>query len=294
MKAMSSLQDLRCMSFNIKNAYDMEGVNGWERRKDMVAGMIRIHRAAIIGIQEAFHTQIQDMEARLPEYKWVGVGRDDGKQEGEYACIFYLADRLELLETGSFWLSEQPDVPGSRGWDAACNRVATWAKFRDKLSEQTFFHLNTHFDHIGMVAIEESAKLILRRVHEAAADLPIVITGDFNCTSDSSPYRVLTGQQIYDDVPDLKLRDAENAAQYHHIGPKFTFHGFDMQTLAAQMFPQIVEKSSPEGLEFDSPIDFIFVSDNVQVKSYAILADHVLGLCPSDHFPIIADISLEA
>lgn len=285
-----ALQDIRCMSFNIKNGYDAMEANGWESRKDMVPGMIRMHRADLIGVQEAFYSQIEDMQARLPEYKWVGAGRDDGHKEGEFACIWYLEERLEVLASGSFWLSEEPDTPGSRGWDAACNRVATWARFKDKLTDQSFFHLNTHFDHVGMVAIEESAKLILKRVHEAASDLPIIITGDFNCTSDSSPYRVLTGQQGGEGLPELRLHDAEAKASYHHFGPAFTFQGFDTKSLAAEMFPQYAEKS-PQGLEFQSPIDFIFVNDKVAVKTYAILADHRQGTCPSDHFPIIADLA---
>jgi len=144
--------ELRCMSFNIKNAYDLEGEHAWHHRKDMVAGLVRFHRPDIVGMQEVLYSQLLDLEQALPEYAWAGVGREDGERGGEFACIFYRKKRFKPLNSGSFWLSEQPEVPGSMGWDAACSRIVTWVQFKDKLNSKTFYHFNTHFDHVGAVA----------------------------------------------------------------------------------------------------------------------------------------------
>ncbi|MCJ8013850.1 endonuclease/exonuclease/phosphatase family protein [Paenibacillus sp. KQZ6P-2] len=281
--------ELRCMSYNIKNAYDMEGENGWLSRKELVAGVIRFHRPDLVGLQEVLYNQLEDLQQLLPEYGWIGVGREDGKRDGEFSCIFYRKKRLRPLRQNTFWLSEQPEEPGSLGWDAACRRVVTWAEFEDTYSGQTFLHFNTHFDHVGQVAVEQSAHLILKRIGDLAAGIPAVLTGDFNVTSDSVSYRVLTQKN---ESGSALLRDAGMVADYNHFGPAFTFQDFDSREVAARMFPDLLAPQDKHGIEFESPIDFIFVTDQVHVLSYGSIVDHYLGKMPSDHFPVVADLRI--
>jgi hypothetical protein len=140
---------IRVMSFNIRLNTPADSANAWPHRKEMVASMMRFHRADLTGVQEALKDQMDDLTKLLPEFGWMGVGRDDGKEAGEYSAIFYLKDRFAVLEQNTFWLSESPEKPGSMGWDAACVRIVTWAKFKDKRMGKAFYHFNTHFDHIG-------------------------------------------------------------------------------------------------------------------------------------------------
>lgn len=281
--------ELRCMTYNIKNDYDPVGDNIWSSRKELVAGNIRFHRPDLIGMQEVLHNQLEDLAELLPEYGWVGVGRDDGKQAGEYSCIFYRKKRLRPLEQGTFWLSEQPEQPGSMGWDAACTRVCSWVKLADVLSGKVVTHYNTHFDHIGQVAVEQSAHLIKQQMEAHALEGTVILTGDFNMTSDSEAYRVLTQQE---QTSALTLRDASVAGDYKHFGPAFTFQDFDAREVAARSFPSVIPSHTPNGIEFETPIDFIFVNGDARVVNYGIVADHCDGKLPSDHYPVVADVIL--
>ncbi|WP_028544471.1 endonuclease/exonuclease/phosphatase family protein [Paenibacillus taiwanensis] len=281
--------ELRVMSFNIRNGQSGDcQENGWGLRAQMVAGMIRFHRPDLVGLQEVLVNQVEDLQKLLPAYTFVGVGRDDGVRQGEFVSILYLKERFDALESGSFWLSEQPDEAGSMGWDAACTRVTTWVKLRDRRSGTVFVHLNTHFDHVGALAVEKSAYLLRERAAHLAGSYPVLVTGDFNFTSSSSAYPVLCG---ITDKDGLRLKDAAEAADYKHFGPTFTFHGFETGEVAAQLFPDHCKNEQMQGLEFDAPIDFIFVDEQVQVRCYGIISDHHVGRFPSDHFPIVADIT---
>lgn len=278
--------ELRFMSYNIKNDYDKEGENTWNSRRDLVAGIVRFHRADLVGMQEVLHNQLTDLEERLPEYGWIGAGREDGKQDGEYACIFYLKQRLEPLEHGHFWLSEEPEKPGKLGWDAACTRMVTWCRFKDTYTGKEFIHLNTHFDHIGVEAVKQSAHLIKSRIRDLVEKGAAVLTGDFNVTSDSEAYRVLCGEE----EGGALLRDAAVSADYRHFGPAFTFQGFDSRETAARLFPAYLNSGEEHGLEFESAIDFIFVTGGVRVRNFGVITDHRQGKMPSDHFPVVADL----
>jgi len=150
-KEEASSESINAMSFNIRYNNPGDGENAWPYRKEMVAETIRFHKVDIAGLQEALHGQVKDLEALLPEYGWFGVGRDDGRQEGEYTPVFYLKSRFRILNQSTFWLSENPDKPG-KGWDAACPRIATWGKIEDTLTKTAFFFFNTHLDHVGKIA----------------------------------------------------------------------------------------------------------------------------------------------
>ena len=157
---------LNVMTFNIRLNHAGDSLNAWPYRKDMVASQILFHDAHLVGVQEALHMQMEDLQQRLPGYKFAGVGRKDGKQGGEYSAIFYDTSRLALIKTETFWLAEQTNIPGLKGWDAAIERVVTWAQFRDMKTNKTFYHFNTHFDHVGEEARIKSSEIIVNKIKE--------------------------------------------------------------------------------------------------------------------------------
>ena len=185
---------LRVMTFNIRYNEPRDGVNAWTNRKTKVADVIRFHKADLVGVQEAQYNQLQDLEKLLPDFAWCGVGRTDGKLEGEFSAILYRKSRFKLLQTETFWLSETPEKAGSKGWDANYPRIVTWAKFLDKKTKKTFFHFNTHFDNIGEKARTESAKFLLAQTEKISGKFPFVVTGDFNAKESTNVYQILTGK----------------------------------------------------------------------------------------------------
>ncbi len=256
------------MSYNIRYNNPDDGENAWPNRKNHVTDMMNsVYDADVIGVQEALKGQLDDLQARMPGYSWVGVGRDDGKNTGEFSPIFYKTERVELIVTNTFWLSETPHRPGSKSWDAAITRVATWAKFRDRMNDQEFYVINTHFDHVGEVARVESAKLITQFVDDLEENLPVIVTGDFNIPESSEAYSVLTESK--------RLSDARYESESGHSGPTASFS--DWETLR------------PE----ESRIDYIFVSDEVGVLSHRIAADRYDGRFPSDHLPVVSEVVLD-
>jgi endonuclease/exonuclease/phosphatase family metal-dependent hydrolase len=182
----------RAMTFNIRFDNPADGEDAWPHRRAKVASMVRFHRADVVGVQEALLRQVEDLQSALPDFAWLGVSRSPGRED-ERCAIFFRRERFDLLEQGTFWLSETPAEPGSRSWDAALPRIVTWAKLGDRQAGATFHLFNTHFDHLGETARRESARLVLRKVVEIAGrDSPFVVTGDLNATPESEPYRVLT------------------------------------------------------------------------------------------------------
>ncbi|NQT63772.1 MAG: endonuclease/exonuclease/phosphatase family protein [Candidatus Marinimicrobia bacterium] len=260
--------NLAVMTFNIRLNLASDGDNAWPNRKEMAVSMIRFYEPDVFGVQEAKEGQVNDLSERFPEYAWIGVGRDGGKQAGEYMAIFYLKSRLNLLQKETFWLNEHPESPGL-GWDAAYNRVVTWGHFRDLKTKKTFFHFNTHFDNRGEVARQESAKLLLSKIRTIAGSSALIVTGDFNTYPDSEPYRILTGSEL--------LTDAKTITQAPHHGPSRTFNGFDLESLKTM----------------ERPIDYIFVSKDISVLKHATLSDTFDGYFPSDHMPVTATITIK-
>lgn len=171
--------ELRVMTFNIRYANPDDGPDYWDNRREAVVRMVEDVKPGVMGIQEGLATQVAFLDSALTGYSYVGVGRDDGKQAGEYAAVFYDDSLYAPVADGHFWLSETPDS-AALGWDAVCIRIATWAKLKEKATGREFLVFNTHFDHIGVVARQESAKLLLSRVHEFGDSIPTVIMGDFN------------------------------------------------------------------------------------------------------------------
>jgi len=258
------------MTFNIRLDTPADGANAWPLRRDIAAGMIAFHRPHIAGLQEVLVSQLRDLETRLPGYGWVGAGRDDGKEAGEYNPIFFLKERFRLLASSTFWLSETPDKPGVKGWDAACARVVTWARLKDAWSGREIVAFNTHFDHLGERARRESAALVLAALPRIAGNAPVVLTGDFNCTREEAAYETLVaaGGQA------PRLRDARQASGEPPYGPPGSFNGFRAE--------------SPAGL----PIDHIFVSPSFAVLRVGILPAAWAGRFVSDHNPVLAETRL--
>lgn len=175
---------LTVVSYNIRLGEADDGTNSWKYRYPTSAMMIEDINPDIFGLQEAYSYQREYLEEYTKGYKSVGVGREDGKNEGEIMAIFYKKSRIKLLKWGTYWLSETPEEP-SFGWDAACKRTATWALMKDKKSGKKFFYINTHLDHVGRKAQEKGLQLIVDRIGEMNPyDYPMVMTGDFNVTPD--------------------------------------------------------------------------------------------------------------
>jgi len=257
------------MTFNIRLNIASDSLNAWPYRKNNVASQILFHEIHLLGVQEALHVQMMDLKDRLTKYKYVGGGRDDGKEKGEYSAIFYDTTRLQLLQTKMFWLSETPEVPGSKSWDAAITRMVTWAKFKDRKTKKIFFAFNTHFDHIGQVARRESAKIVLNKVKEIAGTVPVVFTGDFNARPPDEPIMI-----IMDKANPLHLTDSKEISQTPHYGPTGTFNAF-----------QSKERDN-------DPIDYIFLKGKWKVLTHASISQTWEGRFASDHFAVMTKVIL--
>ncbi len=262
-------EPLNVMTFNIRLNTPNDSLNAWPHRKDFAASQVLFYETHLLGVQEALHDQMMDLQERLPNFAYVGGARDDGKQKGEYSAIFYDKNRLQLLETKTFWLSEQPEVPGSKGWDAQITRIVTWAKFRDKKTKKTFYHFNTHFDHIGKIARRESAAMLIKKVQEIAGKSQVIVTGDFNSKPSDEPIQVIVNAEV-----PFKLIDTKGISAMPHYGPNSTFSAF---------------RAMESG---NDPIDYIFVKNGVKVLKHATLSEARQGRFSSDHFPVIARVVL--
>ncbi|WP_418502148.1 endonuclease/exonuclease/phosphatase family protein [Flagellimonas sp.] len=253
-------QTIDVISYNIRYDNPDDKPNNWDNRKEFLISQLNFHAPDVFGTQEGLVHQLKDIDNGLGNYTYFGVGRDHGDDRGEFTAIFYNKEKLNLLDQSTFWLSETPITP-SKGWDAALPRICTYGLFESKEDGNKFMVFNTHFDHVGVKAREESSKLILKKIKELNPDnLPVVVTGDFNLESDSPGVQVILTQ----------MADAHLAAGENAFGPKGTFNGFE--------FNKPVERR----------IDYIFVSDEFEVLKSAILSDSKDCRYPSDHLPVLA------
>ncbi len=257
------------MSFNMRYDNPGDGRNGWPHRRDAAAGAIAGGDVDIAGTQELLHNQLVDLGERLPEYSRVGVGREDGDMKGEYCAIFYKTSRFEALESGTFWLSEDPGAVGLKGWDAACERVATWAVLRERYSGEELLVVNTHLDHVGEVARRESTTLLRTKITELSGGRPVVLTGDFNAGPDSGVIERITEGGV--------LLDSRMCAETITDDAPGTFHEFGK-----------IETRHRER------IDYIFVTPDVRVSRYRVVPEQAGGVYLSDHNPVVAEIVMPA
>jgi endonuclease/exonuclease/phosphatase family metal-dependent hydrolase len=257
-------QHLNIATYNIRFDNPNDEGNLWKDRSPHLINQILFHKMDIIGTQEGLHHQLEEMATALG-YPYLGVGRDFGGKEGEFSAIFYNPDKFEVKDSGTFWLSETPDQP-SKGWDAALNRVCTWAQFETKEAKQSFYVFNIHYDHIGQKAREASSKLVLKKIEEInQGGLPVIFMGDFNVTPDNPAYLTV--------VENSFLEDSRLNSKTPSIGNQGTFNAFDWERL-------------PDGI-----IDHIFVSPHFKVLRHGILTDNYGKKYPSDHFPVMVEIT---
>lgn len=255
-------QDLAIATYNMRYDNVNDTVNAWGKRLPIIGQLVRFHGFDIFGAQELLSHQIDGLAGQVPEFAWIGVGRDDGQKKGEFSPIYYRKDRFTLLRNGTFWLAEKTDTP-AKGWDAALPRICTWAEFQDKKNKKKFFVFNTHFDHKGEQARLESARLILKKIDELAGSAPAILTGDFNFDQDHQGYGILAASPLKDSYGISPIRLANTS----------TFNNFDIRTAG------------------DRRIDHIFFSKQFDAKKYGILTDSYQGKLPSDHYPVVTVLS---
>ncbi|MCF8381484.1 MAG: endonuclease/exonuclease/phosphatase family protein [Bacteroidales bacterium] len=256
-------QNYTFLTYNIRYATVADGVNSWDKRKDFLADQLKFYAPDVFGIQEGLYKQVAYLDSALEDYNYVGVGRDDGKLKGEFSAIFYNSKEFDLLESSTFWLSETP-YKVSVGWDAAMERVCTYALFKDVSGRQLFYVFNTHFDHIGENAREKSVELIIEKIEEInIQDYPVIVMGDFNLKPESGPVQRMSAY----------LNDSKNVSESVSFGPSGTFNGFNFNK-------PVTER-----------IDYIFTDkQSVSVIKYAVLSDSRNCLYPSDHLPVYVEL----
>ena len=270
--AASNTPSLKVVSFNIRYGTAKDGENHWDKRRDFLVETVKAMNPDLLGTQETVGFQRDYLAAQLPEYDSLGVGRDDGKDAGEMMALFFRRDRFEKLDGGHFWLSETPDVVGSKSWDSSLPRMATWVKLRDRkqLDAPTILFVNTHFDHMGKTARLESARLIRRKLIELGKDCRLILTGDFNADQQSPPYDALFAK--LDDQPSPVI-DTYRALHPQRTEEEGTFSGF--------------KPSATKGAR----IDWIGVSPNWKVQAAEIDRTQRDGRTPSDHFAVTATLT---
>jgi len=253
---------VKLMSYNIRYANETDGENSWSLRKDFLTDQIKFYQPDILGVQEAVYLQLEHLSENIPEYNYMGVGREDGKTEGEFTAIFYNKEDYEVLESDTFWLSSTPEQP-TIGWDAAYKRVCTYALFRSIKTGTKFWVFNTHFDHVGEQARRESVNLILQKISDLnKQEDPVILMGDLNLEPSNESIKLLSE----------KMDDTQEIASLV-FGPEGTFNGYE--------FTKPVTRR----------IDYIFTGKkNVEVLKYAVLSDSRGLKYPSDHLPVYVEV----
>jgi endonuclease/exonuclease/phosphatase family metal-dependent hydrolase len=258
----SQAQTLTTMTFNLRYDNPGDGKNSWDNRKQAVADLIGHYSPAIFGVQEGLHNMLTYLKSNLTSYNYVGIGREDGKEKGEYSAIFYDTTQYKMMETHTFWLSETPDKV-SKGWDAACERVCTCGLFQNLTTGKFLWVFNTHFDHIGVEARNKSAQMILQRISELnKKKYPLILMGDFNTTAETEPIKTITSQ----------LLESSLVSEKPLYGPKGTFNSFEPSNAVTEC------------------IDFIFVSKLSVLSCTHIDDKRNENLCISDHYPVLVEV----
>lgn len=253
--------DLSVMSYNVRLGSADDGENSWDFRKEKVAELIGYYEPDFLGMQEVQKMQLDYLLENLSQYKFIGLPRENG-EFAEYSCIFYNAEKFKVLEYKTFWLSETPNEI-SKGWDAACHRIVTYGLFQDKKSKQKFWIANTHLDHMGMKAREESAKMLVEFSKELKAkkDIPFILTGDFNAEPNDKVISILKDTLV----------DSYTSSNKKPYGPKGTWNGFKFND------------------KIETRLDYIFYTKekSLTVGSISIIDDFYDFKYPSDHLPVL-------
>jgi endonuclease/exonuclease/phosphatase family metal-dependent hydrolase len=244
----------------------------------MVFEVIRDHPSDVVGLQEALRFQMDEIRKEFPVYGEIGVAREDGYEEGEYSSVLYRTDRFGVGESGTFWLSDTPEIPGSNTWGNACVRICSWARLIETKTGKVFYIFNLHLDHVSQTSREKSAVLLAERIKNRRFKDPFVVTGDFNVGESNSVVKYLKGQSGIDLGTGQKIINTVSMVDtfrvlHSDITDVGTFNGF---------------KGNRQG----DKIDYVFTLPTVEVLEAQILYDNVDGRYPSDHFPVIARLYL--
>jgi endonuclease/exonuclease/phosphatase family metal-dependent hydrolase len=266
--AYSQSTNLKVLTFNIRYDNPSDGAFSWKNRKAMVFHVLESNRPDIAGLQEALKGQVDEIARALPGYTYSGVGRDDGAAQGEFSPIFYDSVRFKRKDGATFWLSETPDKPGSKSWNAACTRIVTWIKLYDRHYGKTIFVFNTHFDHASEEARIESAKYLISQIKRIAGNEIVILMGDFNSNESDQAYHILT-----DPTSAYPLCNSREIAGKKSEGPAYSFVGF------------------PFHPDADGIIDFIFISksSSLKVRKNRVIDYHKGDKYPSDHLPVLTE-----
>jgi len=277
--AAENTSQLRIVTFNIlQGNAQKNNENRWENRRDLVVNILRENQPDVVGLQEALRLQLDQIRQGLGQYREIGVGRDDGKTEGEYCAILYRLDRFDVDESGTFWLSDTPEVPGSITWGNACTRICTWARFIEKKSRLAFYAFNLHLDHVSQPSREKSAVLLVKRIAGRKWPDPFIVTGDFNAGEDNPAILYLKGR---------KALDKDNAGPVPNpILLADTFRVLHPDDKEVGTFNELQGKRS------GPKIDYIFVPGDLEVLQAEIVRTQYAGRWPSDHFPVAATLRL--
>lgn len=254
-------QNVQVMSYNIRYKNGHDGQNSWCRRKATVVKLIKKYNPDIIGTQEALYVQMRYLKRKLRKYRAVGVGRNNGKRQGEYAAVFYHKDSFTLEQSGTFWLSETPEQVGSIGWDAGQKRIATWCRLRHKRTSKVLYVFNTHLDNQGPIARKNGARLIKQQIREIAGTEDLLLTGDFNATPEEAPYKVVITEEGGFALIDVAQDNNES-----------TFCNFEVANTNC------------------SRLDYILCSGTMTPVSYSVISDNNGTYYPSDHKPVIGTV----
>lgn len=266
----SDVEILKVMTFNIRYDNPRDSINAWPKRAAFFCRFLKDEEPDLIGMQEVLAPQYDYIDSVMTGYSSVGVGRTDGAKMGEMNPVFFKKDRFDLIRTKTFWLSDTPDVAGTKAWGANLPRIVTWVELSEKTTSKHFYFFNTHFAHDSDSARILSSGLLLDRVDSIAADFPFLVTGDLNMLISSKGYEILTGP--YESVP--LFTDTYAVSEKRPLGPAYTFNGFLESTSAGR-------------------IDYIFVRTGMEVLEHRTYIRKEHGVYISDHWPVMATISLK-
>lgn len=265
---------LRVMTFNIRYGSAGDGENRWKKRKQMVFDIFKNHKTDVAGLQEALTFQIDEILESTPGFGMIGIGRNDGVKKGEYCAILYDSKRFDVNESGTFWFSDTPEVPGSTSWGNSYTRICTWARLVERKSSLAFYIYNVHLDHQSQPSREKSVALLAERIGQRKYKEPFVVTGDFNAGENNPAVLFLKGKAGLDDKKGWKSENPIPLAD--------TFRILYPDAKDVGTFNQF------KGISSDEKIDYIFTKPEVKILEAAILHDNTNGRYPSDHFPVTA------
>jgi endonuclease/exonuclease/phosphatase family metal-dependent hydrolase len=261
---------LKVMTFNIRYDNPRDSLNAWPNRASFVCRFLKDEEPDLIGMQEVLARQYEYIDSVMTDYSSIGVGRSDGAKEGEMNPVFFRKSRFDLIRTRTFWLSDTPEVAGSKAWGSSLPRIVTWVELSEKTTSEHFYFFNTHFAHDSDSARIMSSGLLLDQVDSIAADFPFVITGDLNMLISAKGYEILTGP--YESVP--LCNDTYAVSEKRPWGPAYTFNGFSESTSSGR-------------------IDYIFVRNGMNVLEHRTFIKKEHGVYISDHWPVMATVSLK-